>query len=404
MSRSSLPHFDYGDYPDDQGFYGVYGGIYVAETLIPALEKLSEEFHKAISDSDFSKELYLEYRNYIGRPTPLYFARRFTEFLGGAKIFLKREDLNHTGAHKINNAIAQVLLAKRMGKKRIIAETGAGQHGVATAAAAAAHDLECVIYMGSQDIERQKANLFRMELMGAEVVSVDSGSCSLKDALNEALRDWVRNVENSFYVLGTAAGPYPYPAIAKSFLRVIGDECREQILELEGKLPKALVASVGGGSNAIGLFTAFLNDEEVDIFGVEAGGSGLDKGHAAPINQGDKGVLHGFYSYLMSDEDGQILETQSISAGLDYPGVGPEHAYLNDIGRVKYDYVLDSEAVECYRCLSRLEGIIPALESAHALAYSAKIARNYPKDRSLIVNLSGRGDKDMESVNKFQVN
>lgn len=394
-----LKNFDYkvGKFPDESGFYDRYGGIYVAETLFPALERLNEEFHLAISDPAFLSDLNADLKNYVGRPTPLYFASRYSKFLGGAKIYLKREDLNHTGAHKINNAIAQVLLAKRIGKSRVIAETGAGQHGVATAAAAAAKGLSCTIYMGSKDMLRQESNLLRMKLMGAQVVPVDIGSGTLKEALNEALRDWVSNVEDTFYVLGTAAGPHPYPAIAKSFLRVIGDEARSQILEYEGRLPKAIVAAVGGGSNAIGLFSAFL-DDPVEIFGVEAGGCGISKGNAASINRGDRGILHGFYSYLMCDENGQIMDTHSVSAGLDYPGVGPEHAYLNDIKRVSYPYVLDEEAIEQFKNLSKLEGIIPALESCHALAYVARIASKYDESDSIVVNLSGRGDKDLAVV------
>ena len=379
-------------------YFGPFGGQYVPETLIPALDELEEAFLASATDSSFGQELLTLLRDYDGRPTPLYFASRMTGALGGAKIYLKREDLNHTGAHKINNALGQVLLAKRMGKKRIIAETGAGQHGVATATAAALFGLECVVYMGEEDIHRQAPNVDRMKLLGARVISVTSGTGTLKDAINEAIRDWVTNVENSFYVIGSVMGPHPYPLMVREFQKVIGIEARRQILEKEGRLPDQVIACVGGGSNAMGIFHAFLNDPAA-LIGVEAGGMGVETGkHAATIAGGRPGVLHGSYSYVLYDEDGQIQPPYSISAGLDYPGVGPEHSHLADTGRASYVSVTDDEAVEAFRRTCRLEGIIPALESAHALAHVYRTAPSLPKDCIVLVNLSGRGDKDMDTI------
>jgi tryptophan synthase beta chain len=397
MSRS--PTHDWRDLPDERGHFGPYGGRFVAETLMAPLEALAEAYAEAREDADFVAELDADLRDYVGRPTPLYFAERLTRKAGGAQIWLKREDLNHTGAHKINNTVGQSLLAARLGKTRIIAETGAGQHGVATATVAARLGLECVVYMGGEDMRRQSPNVFRMRLLGAEVVPVNAGSRTLKDALNEALRDWVANVDDTFYIIGTVAGPHPYPAMVRDFQSVIGREARAQIRERCGRLPDALVACVGGGSNAIGLFHPFLDDEEVALYGVEAGGEGLTSGrHAAPLSAGRAGVLHGNRSYVMQDDDGQISATHSISAGLDYPGVGPEHAWLKDIGRARYVNVTDRQALDAFRDLTRIEGIMPALESAHAIAYAMRLAAEMGPDRILLVNLSGRGDKDVATV------
>jgi tryptophan synthase beta chain len=385
--------------PDDAGHFGPYGGMFVAETLMGPLRELREAYEKYLEDPEFQAELDFELQQYVGRPSPLYYAERWSQTLGGARIYLKREDLNHTGAHKINNTVGQALLAKRMGKTRIIAETGAGQHGVASATVAARLGLECVVYMGAEDIERQAMNVFRMKLLGAEVVPVTSGSRTLKDALNEAMRDWVTNVDNTFYIIGTVAGPHPYPAMVRDFQAIIGRESREQILQHEGRLPDALVACVGGGSNAIGLFYPFLGDSEVAVYGVEAAGYGLDTGrHAAPLCAGRPGVLHGNRTYLMEDSHGQIIHTHSISAGLDYPGVGPEHAWLKDTGRANYVSVNDDEALQAFHDLTRIEGILPALESSHALAYATKLAPAMRQDQIIIVNLSGRGDKDIHTV------
>ncbi len=385
--------------PDDQGMFGEYGGRYVAETLIEPLAELEQAYFHYKDDPTFISEFDADLKHYVGRPSPLYHAQRLSQKYGGAQIYLKREDLNHTGAHKINNTIGQALLAKRMGKPRIIAETGAGQHGVASATVAARLGLECVVYMGEQDIYRQAPNVYRMRLLGAEVVPVTSGSKTLKDALNEALRDWVTNVDNTFYIIGTVAGPHPYPLLVRDFQAIIGREARQQALEQTGKLPDALVACVGGGSNAIGLFHPFIEDESVKMFGVEAAGLGVDTDkHSAPLNAGRPGVLHGNRTYLMEDDDGQIIETHSISAGLDYPGVGPEHAWLKDIGRVQYDAVTDEEALSAFHELTRIEGIIPALESSHAVAYGLKLATSMTCEQNIIVNLSGRGDKDINTV------
>jgi tryptophan synthase beta chain len=390
-------HFD--DFPDEHGHFGQYGGLFVAETLMNALDELREAYEKYKNDPEFIAEFEHDLKQFVGRPSPLYLAENWTRKLGGAKVYLKREDLNHTGAHKVNNTIGQALLAKRMGKTRIIAETGAGQHGVASATVAARLGLECVVYMGAEDVQRQALNVYRMKLLGAEVVPVESGSRTLKDALNEAMRDWVTNIDNTFYIIGTVAGPHPYPAMVRDFQTVIGREARAQIMEQEGRLPDALVACVGGGSNAIGLFHPFLEDREVAIYGVEAAGEGLETGHhAAPLCAGKPGVLHGNRTYLMEDPDGQIIETHSISAGLDYPGVGPEHAWLKDIGRAHYVAVTDQEALQAFHDLTRIEGIMPALESSHALAYTAKLAPTMGKDQVIIVNLSGRGDKDIHTV------
>lgn len=387
------------DLPDERGHFGPYGGLFVGEPLMQPLAELREAYEHYFTDAEFLAELDADFQHYVGRPSPVYHAQRWSQELGGAQIYLKREDLNHTGAHKINNTIGQALLAKRMRKTRIIAETGAGQHGVATATVAARLGLECVIYMGAVDIVRQEANVYRMRLLGAEVVAVESGSKTLKDALNEAMRDWVANVDNTFYIIGTVAGPHPYPAMVRDFQAVIGREAKVQLQAQAGRLPDALVACVGGGSNAIGLFYDFLQDEDVAIYGVEAAGDGLETGrHAAPLCQGTPGVLHGNRTYLMEDSDGQIIETHSISAGLDYPGVGPEHAWLKDIGRANYVAVTDQEALSAFHVLTRVEGIIPALESSHALAYAAKLAPTMDKDQIILVNLSGRGDKDIHTV------
>ncbi|MCE8004134.1 tryptophan synthase subunit beta [Billgrantia ethanolica] len=385
--------------PDAHGMFGRFGGRFVPETLMPLISELQSEYDAARQDTEFQRQLAYFQRDYVGRPSPLYFAERLTEHFGGARIYLKREELNHTGAHKINNCIGQILLAKRMGKTRIIAETGAGMHGVATATVAARFGMPCVVYMGSADIERQQPNVFRMKLLGAEVIPVTTGTGTLKDAMNEALRDWVTNVDDTFYIIGTVAGPHPYPAMVRDFQAVIGRETRAQILEKEGRLPDSLVACIGGGSNAMGLFHPFIADETVQMIGVEAGGKGVDTGmHAASLTGGEPGVLHGNRTYLLQDEDGQITDAHSISAGLDYPGIGPEHAWLHERGRVEYVSITDDEALAAFQCCCRLEGIIPALESAHALAEVAKRAPSLPRDHLMVVNLSGRGDKDMMSV------
>lgn len=385
--------------PDEYGLFGDFGGQYVAETLMPLILELGREYEKAKTDPAFIEELAYFQRDYVGRPSPLYFAERLTEYCGGAKIYFKREELNHTGAHKINNCIGQILLARRMGKKRIIAETGAGMHGVATATVAARFGMQCVIYMGTTDIERQQANVFRMRLLGAEVRPVVAGTGTLKDAMNEALRDWVTNVSDTFYLIGTVAGPHPYPAMVRDFQAVIGKETREQLQAQEGRLPDSLIACIGGGSNALGLFHPFLDDKSVKIIGVEAAGYGVETGkHAASLKGGTPGVLHGNRTYLLQDDDGQIVDAHSISAGLDYPGIGPQHAWLHDIGRVEYTSVKDDEALAAFHLCCRQEGIIPALETAHALAEMLKRAPQLPKDHLMVVNLSGRGDKDMQTV------
>ena len=385
--------------PTEDGHFGEFGGRFVAETLTHALDELSALYDQMKNDPEFKRELHHDLTHYVGRPTPLYLAERMTAELGGAAIYLKREDLNHTGAHKICNTIGQALLAKRMGKPRVIAETGAGQHGVATATVAARLGLECDIYMGEEDVRRQSLNVYRMKLMGARVIPVTSGSKTLKDALNEAMRDWVTNVDNTHYIIGTVAGPHPYPMVVRDFASIIGQEARAQMLEQEGRLPNVVVACVGGGSNAMGIFHPFINDVDVDLVGVEAGGHGIDSGaHAAPLNDGKVGVLHGNRSYLMSDEDGQIMETHSISAGLDYPGVGPEHSYLKDIGRANYSSATDDEAMHAFRMLNQREGILPALETSHALAWVVANAPKMSKDDIILVNLSGRGDKDILTV------
>ncbi|HIQ40054.1 MAG TPA: tryptophan synthase subunit beta [Sulfurivirga caldicuralii] len=390
---------DYTQFPDARGHFGPYGGIFAPETLMAALAALQAQYATLKQDAAFWAALAADLRDYVGRPTPLYFAERLTAAYGGAKIYLKREDLNHTGAHKVNNTIGQALLAQRLGKTRIIAETGAGQHGVATATVAARLGLECVVYMGADDVARQAPNVARMKMLGAEVVPVTSGTRTLKDALNEAMRDWVTHVDDTFYIIGTVAGPHPYPEMVRDFQAVIGREAKEQVMQKEGRLPDALVACVGGGSNAIGLFYEFLPHEEVAIYGVEAAGLGLESGqHAAPLCAGRPGVLHGNRTYLMQDDNGQIMGTHSISAGLDYPGVGPEHAWLKDIGRANYVAVTDEEALAACRDLTRLEGILPALESSHALAYAKKLAPELGPDKIMIVNLSGRGDKDMKTL------
>lgn len=387
------------DLPDKRGHFGKYGGIFVAETLMQPLKELREAYERLRDDPQFQEEFTYDLHHYVGRPSPLYLAKRLTENWGGARIYLKREDLNHTGAHKINNTVGQALLARHMRKQRVIAETGAGQHGVATATVAARFGMQCVVYMGSEDIKRQSSNVYRMKLLGAEVVPVESGSKTLKDALNEAMRDWVTNVENTFYIIGTVAGPHPYPMLVRDFQSVIGRETRQQIQELEKRLPDALVACVGGGSNAIGLFYPFLSDKGVAMYGVEAAGEGIATGHhAATLCVGKPGVLHGNRTYLLETEDGQITETHSISAGLDYPGVGPEHSFLKDSGRAQYVSITDKEALEAFHELTRTEGIIPALESSHALAYSKKLAPQLGKDKIIVVNLSGRGDKDIHTV------
>jgi tryptophan synthase beta chain len=389
----------FGTYPDKNGHFGPYGGRFVGETLMQAIYQLEEAYDKYKTDPEFQAEMDKDLADFVGRPSPIYLAENWTKKLGGAQIYLKREDLNHTGAHKVNNTIGQALLAKRMGKTRIIAETGAGQHGVASATVAARLGLECVVYMGAEDVQRQAQNVYRMKLLGAEVVPVESGSRTLKDALNEALRDWVTNVDDTFYIIGTVAGPHPYPAMVRDFQSIIGREAREQIIKATGSLPDALVACIGGGSNAIGLFYPFIEDESVEMYGVEGGGHGVETGeHAAPLCAGTPGVLHGNRTYLMQNEYGQIAGTHSISAGLDYPGVGPEHAWLKDIGRANYVSVTDDEALAAFHDLTRMEGIIPALESSHALAYVKKLAPTMKKDQVILVNLSGRGDKDMHTV------
>jgi len=396
-SESSGP--DYKAFPDQNGHFGRFGGRFVSETLMAALDELDVMYRRLKDDPQFQADFDYDLAHYVGRPSPLYLAERWTEQLGGARIWLKREDLNHTGAHKVNNTIGQALLAKHMGKKRVIAETGAGQHGVASATVAARLGLECHVFMGEEDIRRQRLNVYRMKLLGANVVPVTSGSRTLKDAMNEAMRDWVTNVDDTFYIIGTVAGPHPYPMLVRDFQSVIGREAREQSLKQAGKLPDALIACVGGGSNAIGLFHPFLDDREVAMYGVEAGGDGIDTGrHAAPLSAGRPGVLHGNRTYLMEDDNGQIIETHSVSAGLDYPGVGPEHSWLKDIGRVNYVSADDNEALAAFRELTRIEGIMPALESAHALAYARKLAPQMDADQDIVINLSGRGDKDILTV------
>ena len=387
------------DLPDSRGHFGPYGGVFVAETLIRALDELKAQYEGARLDPAFKAEFEREHKHYVGRPSPVYHAERWSRELGGAQIWLKREDLNHTGAHKINNCIGQALLARRLGKPRVIAETGAGQHGVATATVAARYGLECVVYMGSEDVKRQAQNVFRMKLLGATVVPVESGSKTLKDALNEAMRDWVTNVETTFYIIGTVAGPHPYPMMVRDFQSVIGRECLTQMPEAAGRQPDVVIACVGGGSNAMGIFHAYIANDQVKLVGVEAAGEGIDTGrHAASLIAGRPGVLHGNRTYLLQNDDGQIVETHSVSAGLDYPGVGPEHAWLKDSGRAHYVGITDDEALAAFHTCCRVEGIIPALESSHALAYAAKLAPTLPKDRILLVNLSGRGDKDMNTV------
>ncbi len=396
-----MAHNTYRAGPDERGHFGIYGGRYVAETLMPLILAVEQAYEQARTDDAFQAELANYLSQYVGRPSPLYFAPRLTEKFGGARIYLKREDLNHTGAHKINNCMGQILLAQRMGKKRIIAETGAGQHGVATATVCALFGLSCTIYMGTTDIERQAPNVYRMKLLGAEVKPVTSGRGTLKDAMNDALRDWVSNVDNTYYLIGTAAGPHPYPAMVRDFQAIIGRETREQILAQEGRLPDTLMACIGGGSNAIGMFHPFLDDPEVHIVGVEAAGHGIDSGeHAASLTAGRPGVLHGNRTYLLQDADGQITEAHSISAGLDYPGIGPEHAWLRDSGRVEYVSITDKEALDAFQMTTRLEGIIPALESSHAIAHAGKIARQFGPDHVMVLCLSGRGDKDVGTVAK----
>jgi tryptophan synthase beta chain len=385
--------------PDGRGHFGPYGGVFVAETLIQALDELKAAYARYQNDPEFVAEFEYELKHYVGRPSPIYHAKRWSGHFGGAQMYLKREDLNHTGAHKVNNVFGQALLARRMGKKRVIAETGAGMHGVATATIAARYGMECVVYMGSEDIRRQVQNVYRMKLLGATVVPVESGSRTLKDALNEAMRDWVTNVESTFYIIGTVAGPHPYPMMVRDFQSIIGREAKVQMKELAGRQPDAVLACVGGGSNAMGIFYPYIEDSSVRLIGVEAAGHGLESGkHAATLTTGKPGVLHGNRTYLLQDDHGQIIETHSISAGLDYPGVGPEHSYLKDIGRAEYVSVTDDEALQAFHDLCRMEGIIPALESSHALAYAAKMAPRLPKDQILLVNLSGRGDKDMHTV------
>ncbi len=395
MQMQDLPY----NLPDASGHFGPYGGIFVAETLMPALTELREAYAAAQADPAFRTEYEYDLKHYVGRPSPIYHAKRWSSLLGGAQIYLKREDLNHTGAHKINNCIGQALLARRMGKPRVIAETGAGQHGVATATVAARYGMECVVYMGSEDVKRQAANVYRMKLLGATVVPVESGSKTLKDALNEAMRDWVTNIGNTFYIIGTVAGPHPYPMMVRDFQTVIGEECKTQMPELAGRQPDAVIACVGGGSNAMGIFYPYIPEAGVKLIGVEAAGHGLASGqHAASLTAGRSGVLHGNRTYLLQDENGQVIETHSISAGLDYPGVGPEHSWLKDSGRAEYVTITDAEALQAFHDLCHFEGIIPALESSHALAYAAKLAPTLAADKLLLVNLSGRGDKDMHTV------
>jgi tryptophan synthase beta chain len=387
------------DLPDPRGHFGPYGGVFVAETLSHALDELRDAYERCRRDPAFMAEFHHELKHYVGRPSPVYHAKRWSELLGGAQIYLKREDLNHTGAHKINNTMGQALLARHMGKQRVIAETGAGMHGVASATVAARFGMRCIVYMGSEDVRRQAQNVYRMKLLGAEVVPVESGSKTLKDALNEAMRDWVSNVEDTYYIIGTVAGPHPYPMMVRDFQSVIGEECKLQMPEMIGRQPDAVIACVGGGSNAMGIFYPYIGDAGVRLIGVEAAGEGLASGrHAASLSAGTPGVLHGNRTYLLQDANGQIMETHSVSAGLDYPGVGPEHAWLKDQRRAEYVAVTDAEALQAFSELCRLEGIIPALESAHAVAYAAKIAPSMSKDRALLVNLSGRGDKDMQTV------
>jgi tryptophan synthase beta chain len=390
---------NFSQFPDPSGHFGPYGGRFVSETLIYALDELEAAYNRLRKDAGFQAEFDHDLAHYVGRPSPLYFAKRWTEQVGGAQIYLKREDLNHTGAHKVNNTVGQALLAKYMGKKHVIAETGAGQHGVASATVAARLGMTCQVFMGEDDIRRQALNVYRMKLLGAEVISVKSGSRTLKDAMNEAMRNWVTNVDDTFYIIGTAAGPHPYPMLVRDFQSVIGREAREQCLKQNGRLPDALVACVGGGSNAIGLFHPFLNDEDVAMYGVEAGGHGVATGeHAAPLTDGSPGILHGNRTYLMQDDAGQIIETHSVSAGLDYPGVGPEHSWLKDLGRVNYVTIDDEEALAAFRKLTLVEGIMPALESAHAVAYAEKLAKTMSPEQTIVVNLSGRGDKDIHTV------
>ncbi|MGY6517795.1 MAG: tryptophan synthase subunit beta [Lysobacteraceae bacterium] len=401
MDEAAGGGIDYAAFPDAAGHFGRYGGVFVSETLIQPLAELDAAYRRYRDDPQFLEELQRDYRHYVGRPSPIYEAERLSRHVGGARILLKREDLNHTGAHKVNNTIGQAMLAKRMGKTRIIAETGAGQHGVASATVAARLGLECVVYMGAVDVERQAPNVFRMKLLGAQVRAVESGSRTLKDALNEAMRDWVTNVADTFYIIGTVAGPHPYPMLVRDFNAVVGREAREQMLQEYGRLPDALVACVGGGSNAIGLFHPFLGDEGVAMYGAEAAGDGVETGrHAASLVAGRPGVLHGNRTYVIADEDGQIGETHSVSAGLDYPGVGPEHAWLKDIGRANYVPVTDAEAMEAFHLLARTEGILAALESSHAIAHAIKLARELPRDALVLANLSGRGDKDIFTIAK----
>ena len=393
----------YKEGPDENGRFGVFGGRFVSETLMPLILSLESEYEKVKSDKSFWKEMDFFLKDYVGRPSPLYFSERLTEHFGGAKIYLKRDELNHTGAHKINNVLGQILLAKRMGKKRIIAETGAGQHGVATATVCARFGLKCIVFMGKTDVERQAPNVFRMKLLGADVVSVTSGRGTLKDAMNEALRDWVTNVEDTFYCIGTVAGPHPYPSMVRDFQSIIGTETKQQILDKEGRLPDSLIACIGGGSNAMGLFFPFLDDKGVKMFGVEAGGKGVNNKmeHAASLTGGRPGILHGNRTYLLQDQNGQIIEGHSISAGLDYPGIGPEHSYLHDIGRVEYVSITDEESLDAFKLCCEKEGIIPALEPSHALAYVKKIAPKLPKDHIMIMNMCGRGDKDIFTVAEY---
>jgi tryptophan synthase beta chain len=397
-----MKKFTYKNYPDKNGNFGKYGGRYVAETLMPLILELEKKYLFYKKDKKFNKELSQLSKDYIGRPSPVYFAKNLTEFIGGAKIYFKRDELNHTGAHKINNCLGQILLAIRMNKKRIIAETGAGQHGVATATVCALFGLECIIYMGKKDIERQKPNVFKMKLLGAKIVPVVSGSASLKDAMNEALRDWVSNVADTFYIIGTAAGPHPYPMMVRDFQSIIGKELKKQIFETEKKMPNSLVACIGGGSNALGLFYEFLDEKKVSLFGVEAGGKGINSNqHAASLSAGSPGVLHGNKTYLIQDKAGQIKEAHSISAGLDYPGIGPEHSWLKDTGRVKYVYASDNDAIKAFKLCCKLEGIIPALEPAHALSFVMKYAAKQKKSHILVMNMCGRGDKDLDSIAKY---
>ena len=392
---------NYNQYPDESGHFGKFGGRFVAETLMPLILQVEQEYKKARKDPKFKKELNYYLKHYVGRPSPLYFAERITKKIGGPKIYFKRDELNHTGAHKINNCVGQILLARKMGKKRIVAETGAGQHGLATATVCALFDLECIVYMGEEDIRRQAPNVFKMKLLGAKIIPVNSGTSTLKDAMNEAMRDWVSNVTDTFYVIGTVAGPHPYPLMVRDFQSVIGKEAKKQILKAEKRLPTHLIACIGGGSNALGLFYPFLKEEKIKIIGVEAGGYGISSNkHAASILKGKPGILHGNYTYLLQDENGQILDAHSISAGLDYPGIGPEHSWLNEVGRVEYVSSTDTEALDAFQLCSKLEGIIPALEPSHALAYIFKSYKKFKKNDLIIMNMCGRGDKDIFSVSK----